>query len=500
MRGFNTKFTGFLKSRAFFYGVIIFFVFEALWIALSAVYPMAFDEDFHFGVIKIYSHQWLPFLNGQPDDSMQFGALATDPSYLYHYLMSFPYRLAAALTDSQSAQVIFLRLINIAMAVAGLILFKKVLRKAKISEAMANASILIFALIPIAPLLAGQVNYDNLLFLLLAWVCLLAIKVYESLRRHRVDATAICSLVLVCLAASLVKYAFLPFALAAGLFIVWAFVREFSHDWRKIHLSAAAGFRAMSRRTAMALCVFAVIICGLFVQRYGLNLVRYHTPVPDCSAVLTENDCMSYGPWARNYVLSNLKGQNSVNTSPFGYAWQWLQSMHYRLFFMINGPADSYRNYPPVPLPAAAAVVISLSGTAALALYWRRVFRNNVPLAFLFGLSAAYCCVLWLEGYSQFVETGQPVAINGRYLLPVLLPLAAVYIKALGAVLGRHNKAKTGIVIVVLLMFLQGGGFFSFILRSNHAWYWPNGAVESTNNAARRVLGPVMVEGVMYYF
>jgi hypothetical protein len=45
-----------LRSRRSAIGALIFFVLEGLWIACSAVYPMAFDEEFHFGLIKVYSH------------------------------------------------------------------------------------------------------------------------------------------------------------------------------------------------------------------------------------------------------------------------------------------------------------------------------------------------------------------------------------------------------------------------------------------------------------
>ena len=90
--------TAFLGSRIFFAGILTVFVLQALWFALSALYPMAFDEEVHFGIINIYAHQWSPFLAGQPAGADSFGAIARDPSYLFHYLMSFPYRLLEQIT------------------------------------------------------------------------------------------------------------------------------------------------------------------------------------------------------------------------------------------------------------------------------------------------------------------------------------------------------------------------------------------------------------------
>src|ERR1044071_4545924 len=122
MRGFIDMLTRTMGSRRFFWVVLGFFVFESLWIGLSAVYPMAFDEEFHLGVIRIYSQQWSPFLASQPENANQFGALVTDPSYLYHYLMSFPYRLIAVITDNLMVQVILLRLFNVGMMTCSVVL------------------------------------------------------------------------------------------------------------------------------------------------------------------------------------------------------------------------------------------------------------------------------------------------------------------------------------------------------------------------------------------
>ncbi|HUC89749.1 MAG TPA: hypothetical protein VMR45_03020 [Patescibacteria group bacterium] len=499
MRGFITKFVKLLGSRPFFYGVLALFAFESLWIALSAVYPMAFDEDFHLGIIKIYSHHWLPFLQNQPENASQFGALAADPSYLYHYLMSFPYRFFSIFTSNQTILVILLRLINIALAVWGVALFRKVLRRAGTSPALTNTALALFVLIPIVPLLAGQINYDNLILPLTAWICLLVSDIYDGLRQRAIKLKPIVILAVACLLGSLVKFSFLPIALAAAVFVALVVLRQFWGSRAKFVQALCRGYHDVSTRAKVILLILLVLSGGLFIQRYGVNLVRYHTPIPDCGSVLSEDECIDYGPWARNNRLKNLKNEAAVNKSPLAFTWQWLQSMHYRLFFAINGPADDYRNFPPLPLPAGAVIIIGVSGLFALALNWRAVFRGRKLLIFLFGMSLLYCCVLWFENYSDYLEIGQPVAINGRYLLPVLLPLAAVFGRAFSIMLRRMPIAKALLAGFILLLFLHGGGLLSFILRSDEAWYWPNHTVIEVNNTARRVLAPIIFEGGKYY-
>ncbi len=101
-------FIAFLGSRTFFVITVLLFVVQASWIALSARYPQAFDEQFHLGLIRLYAQHWSPFLAHQPAGADVYGAMFRDPSYLYHYLFSFPYRLIAHFTHDETIQVIWL--------------------------------------------------------------------------------------------------------------------------------------------------------------------------------------------------------------------------------------------------------------------------------------------------------------------------------------------------------------------------------------------------------
>src|SRR5580765_1995288 len=114
------KILAILSSQKFFYFVLGFFVFEAAWLAFSGQYPMAFDESFHFGIIQVYSHHLSPFITSQPSESFAWGAITRDPSYLYHFLMSFPLRFVAFFFKSGYVQVLILRAINIAMFAGGI--------------------------------------------------------------------------------------------------------------------------------------------------------------------------------------------------------------------------------------------------------------------------------------------------------------------------------------------------------------------------------------------
>src|SRR5260221_3428494 len=210
-----------LRSERFFYVIIALLGLQAVWFALSARYPMAFDENFHFGLIQLHTNQWLPFFTNQPAHADIYGPVARDPSYLYHFLLSVPYRLITLFTYNQAVQVIILRFINIALALGAVILARRVLFRLGISRALSHASLLLFALVPIVPFLFAHINYDNLFFLVLIWTLLLTFDWLDALKRHQVSLSQTITLLSLLALGCLVKYPFLPVAVAIAVVMAW---------------------------------------------------------------------------------------------------------------------------------------------------------------------------------------------------------------------------------------------------------------------------------------
>ncbi|HEV2403560.1 MAG TPA: hypothetical protein VGS08_05165 [Candidatus Saccharimonadales bacterium] len=491
-----------LGSSGFFVTSLVFFVFQSVWIAFSAVYPMAFDEDFHFGLIKVYSHYWLPFLSQQPPHANAFGAVARDPSYLYHYLMSFPYRLIALVFHGQTNQIISLRLINIVLFCVGLILFRRILLRVHLSRALTNVSMLLFTLIPIVPQLAGQINYDNLILPLTACVCLLTFRVIDEIRRRRLHMQTLLILFIVCTLASLVKYAFLPITLAVALFVPVAVLRGYRSALQTFWQGLRTSWRSTGFVRQLLLVTLSIIAIGMFIQRDGVNLLRYHTIVPDCSRVLPVKQCSAYSVWERNYIkhASVVGSPMSIRyVNPVQYVGVWLYSLWYRLFFAVNGPASNFTNYPPLPLPSAAAVILALAGVWTVFVWRKRIFNNPYYNFFLL-VSALYLLALGFDGYSGYHYTDEFIDMNGRYLLPVLLFIVALMGQAFS--LSLRNLPvwkKSALAAVTLLLFLQGGGVLTFITRSDTTWYQPSKAVLRANNDAQNITRHVIVRGPKTY-
>lgn len=488
-----------LASRWFFIGLIVFFAIQAVWIALSAKYPMAFDEDFHLGIIKIYAAQWSPFLNGTPDHSAAFGAVTRDPSYLFHYVMSFPYRLSMTLFHNETTTIIILRLIDVALAVWSIVLFRRVLLRARIGRASAHTILGIFVQLPIFALMAGQINYDNALLVVVAVLCLLTQKILTELRTKHLSAPTVIWFVVVCLIGSLVKYAFLPLAAAAVIIIFVSLWRQ--HRFKKYTREFWVSWRQSRRLLQVGLLAAVIVSAGLFSQRYLVNVAEFHSITPACDSVLDVDTCQSYGPWARDYHLKQAKKVHDITqpdslgktlASPFVYTAMWLYGMWYRLFFMINGnlPVLRYQNYPSLPLIGGVAVIIALAGFVALATRWKKVVAGRTEWFFV-SMIGLYCGALLFQNYSSYLHTGQAVAVNGRYLLPILVLLGALMITALSHML-RRTEWRAGLAVLSLLLFLSGNSLVSFIVRSNDHWYWQNQTVLTVNHTAQKVLKPLV--------
>lgn len=450
---------------------------------------MAFDEEFHLGVIRLYSHHPNPFWSGIPVGGDAFGAVARDPSYLYHYLMSFPYKVLDSLVHSFYSQILILRAINIALLASSLFIFRKLLLKTKASGAVVHLSLLIFVLIPIVPMLGAQINYDNLMIPLTAFALLLTLSVTKNSTKKTLDVKSLLLLVFICLTTSLVKYAFLPIFVVIVAFLAVSLWRRYG--LKKLWPALKSGVSGSSRLTLVGLVLICVLAGGLFIERYGVNLLRYHKPVVDCAEVLDYQHCQYYGPWIRDY---NFKiNKTASDSSPLAFSQHWFYGMWFRSVFAVDGPGTLHQTRGPLLIPGIAVIVFAVGGLLAFALTAKRLWRRyDSGVLWLFSVSSVvYSFVLWLEDYKMYLETGQPVAINGRYLLPILPLLILMSALAVKELTDGRKRLQIAMASVVILAMIWGGGVLTYVLRSNDAWYWPNNPVSRVNYDVRSVIGPI---------
>lgn len=501
-RSFTKSIFSFLSSQKFYFITLGLFIIQAVWMAVTAAYPMAFDEGFHYGIIRIYANQWSPILTHQPANPGAYGELIHDPSYLYHYLMSFPYRLVMWLFHQYNIGVLTIRFIDIILFLIGLVIFRKLLIRIGLSSALTNIILFITVLVPITPFLAGQVNYDDLVICLTPLFIWYTFNLIDSFRSKRsFQAKDVVLFLVLGMLTSLVKYAFLPI-FAAGLLCVgvsWLRGGKRSETLRLLGKSFAK-----IRRSTLVISMAALIISsGLFLQRYGYNAIVYHNIEPDCAKVLTVKQCMQYGPWARNYTLLQKAKDTHANLSatarnPFVYLRGWVHAMLFRLYFAIN---YDFREYIPMSLPFAAAFVFGFLGLGLCVIFFKRIAREFPYIWTFLAIIATYCISLFTLNYYQYLEFGNVVAVNGRYLMPLLPIILAMIGLGFRASLQHFNMRHTLTIKVVLviiagLMTLDGGGILTYIIHSDPSWYWRDDVLTDFNMWVKGTASQLVVNGI----
>ena len=493
----SKKLHSFLGSSRLFWIIFGIFIFEASWIALSANYPQAFDENFHFGLIKVYSHYWLPYLTKQPSGANAYGAVASDPSFLYHYLMGFIYRFINLFAHGQVAQVIIFRFIDIGLFASAIVLFRHVLRRVGLSTQLSNITLFLFVLIPVVPQLAGQVNYDDLLIPLVALSSLLSFNLIDQIKANKPSVKTVSWLFLVCISAILVKIEFAPISLAIITYLIFITYKNYKSNFRKLFNQLLSSWKKQKLSWKLLIIILSLFTVSMFVQKDVVNVVKYHSVNPGCSRVLSSKDCNQYSVWSSDNSrhVDVIKGKDSSKLmNPIKYLGSWSYWMWYRLFFAVNGP-NNFTNYPPLPLPIAASIIIFIYFIYAFTRYHRRIFKENKYLLFLGWISFLYVTILIYQGYSAYHYTGALELMNGRYLLPILIFIAAIAGSAFSVSLRSSVSKKIIFSVLILIMFLEGGGLVTFIVRSNNNWYWDNNEVVKVNHVAKKLTSKIVVKG-----
>lgn len=483
-------------SKVFFAVTLVWFGLQASWIALSGLYPMAYDERFHFELIKIYAGRLHPFWSASPSGDAPFGPIARDTSYLYHFLMSWPYRIIEAITSDQRTQIILLRFSSIFFFIAGIIVFRKVLRRAGCSNAVSNVVLAIFAATPLVSLLAAQVNYDNLMFLVLAVALLLTQKILQDIKANKnLSTVKVLQLGCVVMAGSLIKYAFLPILLGIAILLGVSILRGKKHTLSSRTKEFTSGFKGSIQ--VVGLCILFLTLFGLCIERYGVNIVRYQTPTPECDQVLTIDQCMANGPWRRNYQTrqSKLAGRLEPQlTNPAEFTVKtWLSGTTYQLFYVLNGESSGYSVGWAFKIIRMASVTVFIIGSGLYIFYFGKL-RKKYSLNPLLGIGLLYLAVLLTQNYLDLLNLGYPFGIQGRYLIPVLPIIYAIIATSFNMALGKDIMLKVLLSsTAVLFMVTQGGGAATFILRSDYKWYWDDSRIVNMNHKARVILEPFVI-------
>jgi hypothetical protein len=218
---------------------------------------------------------------------------------------------------------------------------------------------------------------------------------------------------------------------------------------------------------------------------------------------------MQYTVWRRDTTWKEANdAKQVVRDNPLVYTTEYWAPHIFNDFFVVGALVNQtdkpleLRHLPSGPgsLQASAGnPVLRYSGwvIAVISLfvvwrYWRHIPHKKL-LALIALVLIIYTTSLWIRNYTDYLRIGAGTAAQGRYFIPLLIPILAVVGLALASAL-RHTKNRAIILTIFLLLFTQGGGVGNYILYSNQRWYWQEQrqTITSLNNSLRKILRTVI--------
>jgi hypothetical protein len=467
-------------ERAAVAALLLYFAARMVFLAWMLVPGVPPDEATHLGRIGLYSA--VAFVPNDSAATAELGLVGHRP-YLYYLSMGALLRLVPDGLD----ELRFLRLANCLLGLLTAFVAWRWIRLVSASPLL-RLAFLVFATNTLMwSGLFASVSYDNLANLLAALAC----HHLTKFGKER-DPASLAAFGLWLGLGILTKQTLLP--LAAILLLV-LLVRE-RRNLPSLLPSARAWLRAPSpsRWLLGSLLLLTAVACtGL----YGANLVRYGRPLPGLEQVVGVEAAMTNRIFARNHIVREFRAGRLSHGEAIRMTGQIRHAGDRRdLEWLLNEMRDAGDERVGLPSYLATWTRLVFEGIygyfghgrvipsrtelapfylcyllAALGLAWRgRAERSGGDLLAAAAIVLAYAAVLisWVH-WPAYSSTGSlSLAVQGRYLFPVLLPLYGLVATGLLALFTRRTRP---------LVALLGAGYFvyadlPFLLSRAPAAWW----------------------------
>lgn len=486
MHKLSLLFVRVLSSQKFFYFIVGLLVFQAVWIVLSFSYPMLWDEYYHFGLAQFYAHHLSPIFFTQPESLDLYGNVVRSPKYFYHFLMGFPLRGFSLFTSNEAAQVIFMRLLNVAMFAGALVAYRQIFVRIVKSRALVNFVLLMFVLLPMSSLMAAHVNYDNMQFLFSGLIFYWLIRFIQA---KQFEVKWLLLALGLGMVTCVVKQTFLPVLLAIVIFLTYFIWKTYGK--KSGHL-ANVSFNKLGLWTKIGLLSLFFVGFALCTERFGGNLVMYHALEPECEQVLSVDRCLSFSPWKAEQQFKIWMAENPWPLSnTVGYTFgEWFRQIYDQFYRTGTQLSYGYFTMPKaLKIPFWGTTFFGAIGVVCFLIYSRTALKRPEIKLFVLVI-LALTAALWLQNLQIYYSTGAALAIQGRYLLPVV-PLFML-LAALGVQhVITNRKLRLALAAGAIICLAWGGGLTTHIVISNPEWYWQNQTVVNVNEALSKPLSEI---------
>ncbi len=441
------------------------------------------DGHRHIGAIYYYAEQPIlqgPTLPGMSEDDLWMGDLVRFPSYLYYYALSFPVRIAMMLGASDTAIIYLVRLIGVGFGVLTLFVFRRIVRLVTSNVTIQNISALALALTGSFVWLSAAENYD--IMALLLWFLFVCASMNLFIQK---DAKYLYWMMLWFFTLGVTKYTYIPFAGIFGLVALVLYIRNKKVSSLKLFKrSIIDDIKAWLQKIRAWQVVLGIVLLlisvGLFAERIGGNLVTYRSFNPSCTKLYSQEGCMNFGVYARNYNQKMRVESGTAKPIEYvpvvGYPAWWVKRYFDSMYVYMGHiyiPLYSYF----IELAGATAAII---GIIMLALARRKRIRLFSSQAewYLLAIVITLTAMQFVFNLNTVLNyAGQPYAHQGRYLLSIVGFAYVLYLIVLRRVLAQQSaKARQVIIwigfVVAIYAILVASAVPSFLTHAtNPRWY-----------------------------
>jgi len=444
------SFMGKPLARKLIFGL---FIVQAVVLVFAVRITVPPDEQNNINFIQYYAqHSISPFLTNQTP-TYSLGDKTREVDYLYHYTMSLVERV---LPFSETTEDRIIRLFSVAFAVFAFMTLVRVLKRLKISEATINVSLLILTNLPMVLLLSAAVNNDVMVWLGMSLGLLLVLRLMEDPL-----PTDLLWLFALCCLGGLTKRTLLPVCLVFGISGLTIAIKQ----WRLL----VQRLKSPKRYFVVAL-VIAVLGLGLFAERVGGNIVRYKSVQVTCEQVDGTAACYNFWTNVRARSLASLPPEKQL-PMPF-FVVRWFSDS----FFNVVDVQTQYWKHQvkPARLLTPLLVAALFVGLGYGAVYERKRFvleRESQYRVYVLGVALMFIAVQLAVNFSTYTHYKvYGLALNGRYIIPSILPLAGLAAFYWSKLLARRPGWLV-MVAIGLIVFTIGGSGLVMMLRNGQLYH-----------------------------
>jgi len=423
--------------------VLLLSIYSAysLFLALNLNWGVIPDEGYRFEVATYFDKTW-----GIPDDvpiAYTSGDNLQRNPYLGYWLYGRFINVLQLFNPSPTPwqTLVFLRIINFLFAL-GTVIFTYLISKQLIKNKwlqifpvflLTNTLMFVF--------LSGGVNYDNPTNL----ACAAGIFFLVRVLTHKDFLENSLGWMISIAAATLIKHSILPLALAMAVMWILYMIKN--------NPEIAKNFVDDKSKIIFLILAFLILI-SLNFSLYGVNLIRYGSLRPDCNDTFPQDVCDNsffgrrHQEMALPEKLTLITAFRQGEPDPIRFTFDfWIPAMLDRIFGIMGE-----KIYFPI--------VVSYF---QIALYWmiiisaRYVRKPHFRELSLLGIFVFYSIILMIMNYNSELTYGfgTKVALQGRYLFPVISIAYGLLAFSLTKV--SNKLIKYGTIVALVLLFLYGG-------------------------------------------